>query len=211
MEMNNEFNVLLEPWIPVTLCDGTVTECGIYQTLENASKIEKIRDDNPLEKVAIMRLLTAFLTDAYHLNSKRDRQQLYENHYFDMNIIKAYVDNCQKKYGASFNLFDSKRPFMVQAYDKAIDQEKTLKSAANLCLTIQSGNNPLHWRHTDESHFEGLTPGQALRSVLALYTFSPAMSGGYPQLLIIHHRFIICRLKIVCSAHCQCVSAASVN
>lgn len=175
----NTFNVLDKPWIPVFTSDGLSKDVGIREAIFNSPSIIKIRDDDPLQKIAIIRLLTAFLSDAYHLENKADRKALYQKGSFDQDVIETYILHCVNDCGASFDLFDEKRPFMVQAFDSKLDVK--LKSAVNICITIPSGNNPLHFNHTADDEFSGFSPAEALRNILATYLFAPAMSGGYPS------------------------------
>ncbi len=175
----NSFNTLDEPWIPVLTSEGRAEEVGIRKAFYNAADYSKIRDEDPLQKIAIIRLLTAFLSDAYHLESRSDRKKLLDKGTFDKEVIEKYIRHCVDDCGASFDLFDEKRPFMVQKYDA--EKDVTVKSVANICITVPSGNNPLHFHHINDADFEGLTPAQALRNVLSTYLFAPAMSGGYPS------------------------------
>lgn len=175
----SSFNALDEPWIPVLTHEGKAKEVGIREAIYHASDYSKIREEDPLQKIAIIRLLTAFLSDAYHLESRSDRRKLLEKGSFDQEVIERYICHCVDDCGASFDLFDETRPFMVQKYDA--DKDVTVKSAANICVTAPSANNPLHFVHIEHANFKGLTPAQALRSVLSTYLFAPAMSGGYPS------------------------------
>jgi CRISPR type I-E-associated protein CasA/Cse1 len=175
------FNVLVEPWIPVLYKSGERKELGILKLLQEAPIIKKIANDSATEKIAIIRLLTAFLSDAYSLNTRREKYQLFSEGGFSETKINDYIDKCINEFGASFDLFDDKRPFMVQKYDPSIDDQKNYKSARYLCLPTYSANTPLHFNHNDEKKFLGMTPASALRNILSLYLFSTAMVHGYPS------------------------------
>lgn len=183
-----QYNVLAEPWIPVVMLDGTYKSVGIRDALIHSDKIAAISDDNPLQKIAILRLLAAFVSDAYgdQIRTMRDRKRFSESHWaFDADVVSQYVDHCVNDCGASFDLFDTKRPFMVQMFDASIDAPKASSCPKTICsiiLPLSSANAVAHNNHkTQEKANIALTPAEALRNVLELNLFAVAMAHGIPS------------------------------
>ena len=174
MSNNESFNVLLEDWIPVFYDDGRVCEVSLNTVLKDAHKIKTLSDKQPYVKIAILRLLTAFISDVYQLENKKERKNLYDKGSFDENLINQYEQNCITKYGASFDLFDSKRPFMIFPYDETIDLESTRLPGTYLHLELPSGQNVVHIVAQRECDFKGDTPAQFLRAVLSRYLYPTA-------------------------------------
>ena len=175
------FSVLDDPWIPVKTKSGQVTEVGIRTLFRSAHEIDEIAPDQPMAKVAIMRFLAAFFSDAYSLKTEQDRKVLFKKGRFDESVLNDYAGICERKYGTSFDLFDEKAPFMTQAYDPKIDgvpgkDSCTLKPANAISILTPDGNNPVFMESPLD--FNGYTPAEALRQVLIRYAFPKAGAGG---------------------------------
>ena len=127
-----EFNVLTNSWIPIEYSNGMIDELGIMECLEKAHQIKSISNSKQYEKIAILRLLVAFVSDAYELKRSNDRKALFDSGIFDMDILQDYVDKSIREHGASFDLFDGNRPFMSYSFDPEIDNEETRLSAVYL-------------------------------------------------------------------------------
>lgn len=54
---DSNYNLLDEPWIPVRLLDGTVTDIGIREVFAQVSQIDDLTCDLPTVGFAIKRLL----------------------------------------------------------------------------------------------------------------------------------------------------------
>lgn len=59
--MRGSFNLISEPWIPILRTDGSLDRVGIKETLMQAGRIRQIAASNPMDRVAILRLLLAVL------------------------------------------------------------------------------------------------------------------------------------------------------
>ncbi len=55
------YNLLREPWIPVLRHDGMFLRLGIIDALSQAHLIREIASSNPMDRVAIFRLLLSIL------------------------------------------------------------------------------------------------------------------------------------------------------
>jgi len=172
------FDVLQEPWIPVVTSGGEGQTLGLLPALEQAHALRGVACESPLETYAVQRLLIAFLMDAYSPASVGDRVSIFRGGRFDPGILNRYVALCRSE-GASFDLFDEKRPFMQAAFDPELDAGKE-KPAANLFHALPTGNNHVHFDHrlSTERRF---TAAECLRGILASNLFAVAMSGGYPS------------------------------
>lgn len=159
------FNVLTEPWIPVMDSNGNIRETGIIGLLEQAAELTGIYEPSPLMKYGILRLLTAFLTDALRLKRDADLAGLAAQGRFPMERIREYVAECEKD-GPCFDLFDRDRPFLQSPYSQILDSSK-LTSVAKLLHHLPSGNNAVHFEHSfqDEQSFSAATCAKALTAV----------------------------------------------
>ena len=174
--MNYHFNVLTEPWIPVVDASGNRQELGILDTLERAHELREIRDGSPLVEYGLHRLLCVFLMDALRPEELFDIEDLLEKGRFDMEKISAYVQTCQRE-GVSFDLFDEKRPFLQTPYRKEWDKDK--KTVAYLDCTIPTGNNHVHFNHTQKQTL--FSYSQAARFLTICPLFITAGAQGYPS------------------------------
>ena len=56
---NPEYNLLDEPWIPVRLLDGTITDVGLLELLRRTTDIADLACELPTQSIAIQRLILA--------------------------------------------------------------------------------------------------------------------------------------------------------
>ena len=174
-----KYSVLYDPVISVTTLDGKNCALGIYDVFKQAHEIQDIQGDSPLERFAILRLLTAFAMDMLHPQSWMDRKVLLEEGRFDTSLLDKYIADCEKD-GPRFDLFDQEHPFMQAAFDPNYDDEKNRKGAANLSISLPSGNNHIFLDHRTESSSD-MNVMQAFQSMLAIYVFCTAGAQGYPS------------------------------
>lgn len=176
------FNVLYEPWIPMT--NGETR--SLMSALEDAGSLEGVQCESATETFAVYRLMIAFVMDAFALPLRDERMNLLKQGRFDMAVFQAYIEKCERE-GASFDLFDEKHPFMQSAYSAAYDapakkglgtEEEALKPVSTLVLQLPSGNNHVFLCHSPETR---LTPDAALRHLLSTYLFSTAGAQDYPS------------------------------
>jgi len=170
-----KFNVLTDPWIPVERVDGSQEMLGIADTLAHAHELHGIVCRSPLETYAVKRLLTAFLMDALKPQERAELKALFRAEHFPVDRINDYIALCEAE-GASFDLFDEKRPFMQAAYDEALDKEKK-KPVAVLVHEFPSGNNHVHFDHRLQTEHR-LTYAEALRALCASYVFCTSGLSG---------------------------------
>lgn len=178
------FNVLHEPWIPMS--NGETV--SLMDALRRAHELEGVLCTFPPETCAVYRLMIAFVMDALQLDDRFDRMDLLDAGRLDMGVIEEYVARCEQE-GASFDLFDPKRPFMQTAFDAALDKQPI--SIAKIMLRMPSGNNHVFFTHAPQ---DACPPGEALRHLLCAYLFSTSGAQGYPSsvnntpcVYVLHH------------------------
>ena len=172
-----KYSVLYDPVISVSMMNGETRDIGLYDAFRQASDIRDIQGDSPLERFAVLRLLTAFAMDMIHPKSWMDRKDLLEEGSFDTSLLDAYIADCEKD-GSRFDLFDPEHPFMQARYNSEYDKPSNLKTIENLSITLPSGNNHIFLNHCVEGSTE-LTPMQAFKYLLVLYVFSAQSGRGY--------------------------------
>ncbi|SFW16931.1 type I-E CRISPR-associated protein Cse1/CasA [Selenomonas ruminantium] len=174
------YDIRTEPWIPVqVIATGDVREVGLRELLSQAQDYRQISGENAMETYSMYRFLSIFLLRICQPKDWESKFELLDEGRFAMEQVEDYFRQCELQ-GISFDLFDTKRPFLQAVPDGKLDTEKTLKSIASLDGTRASGNNPIHFDHTLECDAE-MTPAQAMRGLLSSQIFATAMSGGYPS------------------------------
>ena len=175
-DVSFHFDLLTEPWIPVIDQEGKSSELGILETLGRAHELREIADGSPLVEYGLHRLLCVFLMDAFRPDDIFEIEDLLAEGRFDMEKIRDYMQLCEEE-GASFDLFDEKRPFLQTPYREEWDKEK--KSAAYLDCRIPTGNNHVHFNHLEQDVI--LTYAQAARLLTISSIFVTAGAQGYPS------------------------------
>lgn len=184
-----EYDVSREPWLPVLMQDGSHQKLSLADVFSEAHHIEGFDGLNPMESFSIHRFLVLFLMDAYRPESLDDILELLDKQVFDDDVIKAYFQLCQNE-GVSFDLFDTRRPFMQAPYDASYDTTSHLKPVAVLDYTLPSGNNPVHFVHQFEAD-SVLNPDQTFIELLTNLIFctsglqGPSGVYGAPPLFFV--------------------------
>lgn len=104
---DSNYNLLDEPWIPVRLLDGTVTDIGIREVFAQASQIDDLTCDLPTVGFAIKRLLLAICYRTLDVPDTEAWEDLWHSGIPEQ-PIKEYLDHWEGR----FFLFDEKFPFM---------------------------------------------------------------------------------------------------
>ena len=158
------------------------------QRWKNAAALPGVLCASPLETCAVYRLMIAFAMDALHLRDRDERTALLKRGAFDMRPFREYIERCESE-GASFDLFDARRPFMQSAYDAQVDGEESIKPATNLVLKYRKGTI-IYSFVTVRSE----APAGRGAKVLAEYiSLLPRLGGsGYPAALNATKTLYIC-------------------
>jgi len=159
-----KFDAWVQPWIPVELDDGSFQQVSIFQALKDAHKIIAIRAATPTETFGISRLLITILTDIYRPKIWDDIDEVRAQGYIPSSKLEKYYNTCLAE-GSSFDLFDTKRPFLQYAFS---DSEKSSKKpAAILFDALPTGNNVPHFVHNEQS-FYTFSPTRCLQALCAI-------------------------------------------
>lgn len=119
---NPEYNLLDEPWIPVRLLDGSVTEVGLLELLQRTTDIADLACELPTQSIAIQRLILAV---AYRVATPRDMHDWARQ--WDQGAPTDQMIEYLERWRDRFFLFGGEYPFMQVADLKtAKDEAKPL-------------------------------------------------------------------------------------
>lgn len=107
---NPEYNLLDEPWIPVRLLDGTITEVGLLELLRRTTDIADLACELPTQDMAIQRLLLAV---AYRVAAPRDAHDWARQ--WDEGAPTEHMIEYLERWRERFYLFGGSFPFMQVA------------------------------------------------------------------------------------------------
>lgn len=173
-EQTPSFNLWTEPWITLEKPDGALETRGIRDTLLNAHEYAAIYDPSPLVVVGIHRLLTAILQDALNPQENGDLEELWARGKFSADKIAVFG----KQYADRFDLFSQDKPFLQSAdlplFSETKEQQRALKSVAQLFPEIPTGSLLTHYRHEMEEE-QVFSPATA---AAGLVTMPPFVSSG---------------------------------
>lgn len=164
-QKTKDYNLLVEPWVPVLMTNGTPRRVSIIEALMQAGRIRQIAASNPMDRFAILRFLLALLYWCKGNPSEEATINLGESfpaHWF------AKLDENQD----CFNLLGERKRF-YQDRDAKRDRAST-----DLVQEIPTGNNFWHFRHSTDK-IEGLCHACCAMGLLRLPLFSVS---GLPDL-----------------------------
>lgn len=107
---NPEYNLLDEPWIPVRLVDGTITDVGLLELLRRTTDIADLACELPTQSIAIQRLILAIAYRVATPHDTRDWVRQWEDGAPTEQMIK-YLERWRDR----FYLFGGRFPFMQVA------------------------------------------------------------------------------------------------
>lgn len=105
-----EYNLLDEPWIPIRLLDGSITNVGLLELVERTSDIADLACELPTQNIAIQRLILAI---AYRVATPSNEQEWARqwNEGAPTDLMLEYLE----KWRDRFYLFGGRHPFMQVA------------------------------------------------------------------------------------------------
>lgn len=162
------FNLLRDPWMPVSLIGKGSTRVSLVKALLDASSLAGFEHEDPLVVVSCYRLALAFLHRALHGPDSVEAACDWLRNGFPASRIDAYAD----KWVNRFELFDPDTPFYQQpglANEKFRDHWSRLVAARGSFNT-----NPLyrHELRSDEPPGDAAKPGDAVLHLIAHQTFA---------------------------------------
>lgn len=124
------FNLIDEPWIPVSMTDGSFGEVSLRELFKKATSIRTVAGDIPQQSAPILRLCLAIVYRTYalaHEEYLRHGEEVdpielwreaWEDGTFDLSLLDSYLDQVHDR----FDLFGQK-PFMQVAGLKYVAKE----------------------------------------------------------------------------------------
>jgi CRISPR system Cascade subunit CasA len=166
--MTTAFNLIEEPFLPVTRLDGKPDELGLNGVLRQAHELRRLRDGSPLVTAALHRLLLAILHRVFGPENEDAWARLRDRGQWDANAIDAYLDRWRDR----FHLFDAQRPF----YQTARFRTDPPGGIGRLAHELASGNNATLFDHNRDDPPAALPPAAAARLLIAQQAY--AVGGG---------------------------------
>lgn len=164
------YNLLDEPWLPVRwLGDDPPSAVGLREVLLKAHQITELAIDNPLETIALNRLLAALVASIFPDMVEEDEwTRLWQQGQFDVDPCQIYFDT----FADRFDLLSPTRPFFGHPTTEA----KEISPVSRLIHAATSGNNAVLFSHDVDSSPQPLTLAEAARAVVC--TQAAALGGG---------------------------------
>lgn len=139
-QKTKDYNLLEEEWIPVLYSNGYYRRVGIRTALLEAGRIRQIAASNPMDNVALMRLLLAVLQWCKPNLTDEDRKELEGASGIRKDWVKGL--GTEKEPHSGFNLLGD------PAYYQVLQSDKETKPGPNVLLhEAPSGTNKAHFRH----------------------------------------------------------------
>lgn len=155
------FNLLDEPWIEVIDLEGVVTEVSIKDAVLRSHELADVISDHPTERVAMIRMLLAFLHRAYMGPVDEDVwRSLWGRGSFDDAVIEAYADRWHER----FWLFHDEVPFGQMPSSCAVKWDDW--------ASVDLSREPFFERSGPSS--DSRTPAEAARWVIWRQAIDPA-------------------------------------
>jgi len=138
-------NLLTMRWIPVLRTNGKCERVGIRMALTEAGTIRQIASSNPMDNVALLRLLLAVLQWCKATLDDTERAGLSDAAGIRDDWLSDKL-GAEDKPNAAFDLLVHAKPFFQ---DPGVAQTK-LTPATNLLHEAPSGTNIAHFNHTHD-------------------------------------------------------------
>lgn len=164
------FNLLDQPWLPVRWVNGDPqTELGLRDALLQAHDIEELATDNPLETVALNRLLAALVASVYPgAIESGEWFRLWQLGHFEAEAVERYL----ARFSDHFDLLSATRPFFGHTQPDTVE----VSPLARLLHAASSGNNAALFSHDLDSQPQPLTAAEAARALVCAQAAS--LGGG---------------------------------
>ena len=154
-------DVYRDPWIDAKLLDGCEEKLSLRDCLEKANSIKSLSINDAhfdLDSTVPYTLLTIILGRVF-APSRDNKLDMLENGKFDLAAVDEYIASCESK-GISFDVFDSKRPFLQ---DPEIRKEAKFSTVGILDPLMVSGNNTVFYHNRNYN-----TCGMAVEDTLSM-------------------------------------------
>lgn len=177
------YNLIDEHWLPVSWNKGIpLSEIGLREVLHRAHEITELATDNPLETVALNRMLAALVASVFdNLHDEQTWFDLWTTGQFDVGQCDAYF----VKYADRFDLLSANRPF----YGHPVTDTDNLSPLTRLQHAAASGNNATLFSHTLDERPTTSSLAEAARSLIC--TQAAALGGGVAKPFNLSHAPLI--------------------
>lgn len=164
------FNLLDQPWLPVRWASGAPpSEVGLRQALLRAREIEELATDNPLETLALNRLLAALVAAVYPSAAESAEWfRLWQLGHFEADAVEGYL----ARFADRFDLLSPTLPFMGHPQPETSE----VSPLARLQHAATSGNNAVLFSHDLDSRPQPMPAAEAARAVVCAQ--AAALGGG---------------------------------
>lgn len=166
------FSLLGEPWIPLIRPDGERVNGSIADALLQPEQWAGIDTVNPVECLALHRLLLAICHRAIGPGDSSQRSSLFDT--WPRGAIASYLE----RWAGRFNLFDSVRPFFQTP--ALLDAQLRPRPWMVLVPDRSAGATPLLWDHSLDGEPDPISPAAVALALVAHQQFTP---GGLVRAL----------------------------
>ena len=160
-----EYNLLDEPWVPVRLLDGTITEVGLLELLQRSTDIADLACELPTQNISIQRLVLAV---AYRVATPLDAEEWLEQ-LEEGAPIEQMIDYLEK-WRERFYLFGGQYPFM-QVADLRTPKD-TVSGLEKLIADVPNGEQFFTTRNGKA--LERISAAEAARWVVHTQAYDPS-------------------------------------
>ena len=164
------FSLLAEPWLPLLAATGQHQLASLRDALLEPGRWAGLDAADPVQCLAIYRLLLAICHRAIGPGTFDDRLELLDT--WPADRIEAYL----QQWAERFDLFGSDRPFMQHPIapraGKKEPGSKEPASLASLQIERSSGNNRTLWDRSLDSTPLRLTPARQAITLITAQQFS---------------------------------------
>jgi len=170
------FNLLDEPWLPVSLGDGRVVRVGLLEAFTRSSEISLLAETAPPSLVAEYRLLLAILHRALSAAfpdgwKDKDRARWYREG-LPVDKVCEYL----QKWKERFWLFHPEYPFMqvaALATSQELGDEKNHKPWMQITADCPDAHSPVLFDHSYYDAPRPILPHEAIAHLLGYLQFAP--------------------------------------
>lgn len=173
------YNLLNEPWLPVRWRgEAPPSEVGLRVALLKAHEIEELTTDNPLETLALNRLLAAMAAAIFpELAEESDWYELWQQGHFDA----EQCENYWTQFEGHFDLLSPTLPFFGHPNPEA----REVSPLSRLLHASASGNNAVLFSHELDCVPKSLSLPEVARAMVC--TQAAALGGGVAQPFNLSH------------------------
>lgn len=166
---SGSFNLLIEPWIPILRADGKPGRVGIMEVLAQAGRIREIAASNPMDRLAVVRLLLALL---YWCKGNPPSDEASAS----CGALPEEGFSKLLRAQEHFDLLGERERFYQ--YRAGAGSDQTL-SANYLIQEVPTGRNMWHFRHSTDNA-AGLCRACCAMGLLRLPLFATSAGRGKP-------------------------------